>query len=321
MTFSQSTGCNFVPLLARIVLGAAFILAGWGKVFQEENFDAGAIRALEGAADTAADETPPGDEGENNVAMHQPQWRIVQANDRLPNLQDAGPDTGQGDDQAQDQAAEEQDDAGGEGAQDAQDVDEGDRGAADEQDSDDEDLDEDLEDVGDDIEDAAQDATEEVNEAIGGDEADDVTPPGMVKRKGLFKVALMLDNAGWEYSPVLFAWIAALTELIGGVLMLFGFLSRIWGLGLAITMAFAFYLTTLTGAGLPMADAPSLLDGGLHYLTEDPNYPARFNTMFVQLGFFVLAFGVFLTGPGAVSVDRLIFGREEPREKADVDLT
>jgi hypothetical protein len=38
MSFSHATAMNFVPLMARIVLAAAFIPAGYGKLFKQAEF-------------------------------------------------------------------------------------------------------------------------------------------------------------------------------------------------------------------------------------------------------------------------------------------
>ena len=97
------------------------------------------------------------------------------------------------------------------------------------------------------------------------------------------------------------------------MLILVGLFTRVWGLGLAVIMGVAFYTTTLAGDG-------KLLDSGLSYILTDSglnmeNYPS----MILQLALFVLAFGVFLTGPGSVSLDRLLFKGQE--EQIDVDLT
>jgi len=40
MSFSQSTGTAFMPLLSRIVLGSAFLLAGWYHCFSDGSFTA-----------------------------------------------------------------------------------------------------------------------------------------------------------------------------------------------------------------------------------------------------------------------------------------
>ena len=91
--------------------------------------------------------------------------------------------------------------------------------------------------------------------------------------------------------------LVSVTELIGGVLLLVGFLTRIWSLGLAIAMGSAFYLVTLSVNGFevtrPLAFAA---DHGV------------FHEAYAQLGLAVLALGLLCTGAGPLSVDRLLFG-------------
>jgi len=119
----------------------------------------------------------------------------------------------------------------------------------------------------------------------------DITP---VKARRLYRVALMLDAAGWpqKLKPGWMAWAAAGTEVLGGALILVGLFSRVWGLGLAVTMGFAFWLTSV-GA---------VADYGFFALPIP-----EFNRAFAQLGLLVLASGVLLTGAGGVSLDRALF--------------
>ena len=53
-----------------------------------------------------------------------------------------------------------------------------------------------------------------------------------------------------------------------------------------------------------------LSSGGVFALAKDlkPNL-WLFNMMGAQLSLFVLSFGIFLTGPGPISLDRFLFGR------------
>ena len=62
--------------------------------------------------------------------------------------------------------------------------------------------------------------------------------------RSMHQITLMCNAQGWP-SPKSLAMAAALTELLGGVLLFLGFLSRLWGLGLAITMGMAFYLVSM----------------------------------------------------------------------------
>ena len=130
-----------------------------------------------------------------------------------------------------------------------------------------------------------------------------VTITGKHRATAMHFVTLMVDAQGWPY-PVWMARLAAFTELIGGGLILIGFLSRLCGLGLSCVMGVAFYLTSL----------PAIINHGPLNLP-----PQESSTAFLQLALFVLAFGVLLTGPGPLSIDGLLFGRREaeiepPRE-------
>ena len=139
--------------------------------------------------------------------------------------------------------------------------------------------------------------------AITADEAE-TTPsePGTYTARPLHGITLLLDRAGWP-APVWMARLAAFTELVGGGLLFVGLFSRFWGLGLAIAMGVAFYLTSWN----------LLLDSHLFDL-KVPD----FNRMFTQTGLFVLAFGVFLTGAGPISLDRALF-RKTVDEDDDED--
>jgi hypothetical protein len=73
--------------------------------------------------------------------------------------------------------------------------------------------------------------------------------------------------------------------------------SRIWGFGLAIAMGVAFYLVSMQANGIFRLDPRVFAE----------NIP-NFNAAYCQAGLFVLAFGVFLTGAGPLSLDRILFG-------------
>lgn len=134
--------------------------------------------------------------------------------------------------------------------------------------------------------------------------ADPITGEQIVEAKRLHTVTVAVANAGWA-QPVTMAWIAALTELLGGALLLIGLFSRVWGLGLAITMGVAFYMTSL----------PGLMESGVFAVAADMTGGyAAYNRMYVQLALGVLALGVFLTGPGPLSLDRLLFRSNHPRD-------
>lgn len=126
--------------------------------------------------------------------------------------------------------------------------------------------------------------------------------PDAYTATSMYRIALIADKAGWP-QPKTQAWLAAFTELAGGALLLIGLFSRLWGLGLSIVMASAFYLTSY-----------SMLQ--MHHWNLAALGVPEFNSLFCQLGLFVLAFGILLTGPGPLSIDRILFGG--PRDDVDV---
>lgn len=128
-----------------------------------------------------------------------------------------------------------------------------------------------------------------------------------VRTKGLFRIALLLDKQGWSYQVPL-AWIAAITELVGGVCVLIGLFTRFWSMGLAITMAVAFQMTSIVPLG----------EVGLFSMGVD-----QYNRTVAQLALFALAAGLVFSGAGALSLDRGLFrgsggggkggGKKKPR--------
>ena len=113
-----------------------------------------------------------------------------------------------------------------------------------------------------------------------------------ITARGVYGLAAMLQSEGVP-RPLMNAWIAAVVELVGGVFLLVGLLSRIWALGLAFAMGVAFALTSW----------PTLAEVGPFALDL-----AQFNRTAAQLGLGTLALGVVLSGPGAIAIDHGIFG-------------
>ncbi|MDE0888792.1 MAG: DoxX family membrane protein [Phycisphaerales bacterium] len=129
----------------------------------------------------------------------------------------------------------------------------------------------------------------------------ELTPPSETARlsaesplkvRRLYGLAVMLHEAELPY-PVILAWLAAITELVGGGLLLFGLFSRIWSVGLGIAMGVAFVLTSFPAI---QAAGPFGLD------------PTAFTKASAQIALFVLALGIVLGGPGGISLDQAIFG-------------
>ena len=129
----------------------------------------------------------------------------------------------------------------------------------------------------------------------------ELTPPSETARRAaesplearrLYGLAVMLHDANLPY-PVIQAWLAATTELVGGCLVLLGLFSRIWTVGLAVAMGFAFVLTSLPAI---QASGPFALD------------VTAFTKASAQLALFMLSLSIVLGGPGGISLDHAIFG-------------
>lgn len=103
--------------------------------------------------------------------------------------------------------------------------------------------------------------------------------------------------------PVLLAWAAVVTELVGGAFVLLGFLTRFWSLGLVFTMFVAAWLTSFG----PAFQSGNTVWGFI------PNHPRfQLDAWQVPLWQLMLSMGalsLFFMGSGAWSLDRLLFGR------------
>jgi uncharacterized membrane protein YphA (DoxX/SURF4 family) len=243
MSFSQSAATNIVPLIARLVLAAVFIPAGYNKLMREAEFsgeEAKRLRELSVIASADADspllrplivpaalrQEAPSPQGEAPGSGSTPPSQPSTDEGGTPA---AGPTAGPG---------------------------------------------------------AGTPPTPGAGPASGGQAGANGGEP--VKARALHKVTLMVDKAGWPYQTWL-AWAAAVTEFVGGACLILGLFTRVWGLGLAIAMVVAFYLTSLDAVlttkvfGMPIPD---------------------FNRFASQLALFALSFGLLLTGAGGASIDR-----------------
>ncbi|MCH8163984.1 MAG: DoxX family membrane protein [Planctomycetes bacterium] len=280
MSFSQNAATNIVPLLGRLVLAAAFIPAGFHKVWEDSTFTGEAAQTL---LDLGFGQLIAADEQVRSAG------RIVLASYQDVETGRLGsqtqPATTQDEEAAADEPTQPQADATGEAA-----------------------LEEEV--PVEDLQPAEEpDARPQPSSPPEVEPEVEQAPGIQVTAKRLHHITVMLVDGGLDWNPGLMAWAGALTELFGGALILIGLLSRLWGLGLAVVMGCAFYLTTWVAIG----------EHGWFSLPV-----SQFNTMFTQLGLFVLAFGVLLTGPGAVSFDRALFRRAKPETEDEhhfVDLT
>jgi uncharacterized membrane protein YphA (DoxX/SURF4 family) len=121
-----------------------------------------------------------------------------------------------------------------------------------------------------------------------------LSPMAPLTQRGVYWLALQADRARIPF-PIEVAWAVAGVKFVGGVCMVLGLFSRVWGVLMATIVAALFVMT-----GMPVIKA-----GGARAFFHFT--PDQSNMVFAQLGLFVLALGTFLVGPGALSLDRAIF--------------
>ena len=343
MTFSQSCACNFVPLMARLVLGAAFIFAGYNKLFVDTDYDAGQAKNLRDweivdappNSDNDTEVITPDDDTDDDSAMlrDESNWTLKQASfvryiqdqepplpggagEALDDLQDDAEEAGESIEEARErirEALREQQERGRDEVQEERerlqnDAEETADDIVDEVQDEGEGIGETPEDAGEEAQNAAETTGDKIKDAAGNvkdkvkDVVDDLNPDGPVPPGGLrakkkygvaFAIRPLMADLGLEDYTGLMINIAAWTEFVGGLLILVGLFTRLWGLALAGVMVVAFYTTSFN----PLVESP------LGHLATMGGY----KSVFIQLSFFVLAFGLFLTGGGALSLDRFLF--------------
>ena len=99
---------------------------------------------------------------------------------------------------------------------------------------------------------------------------------------GIAGFAGMLAKYGIE-PHVLWAWVVAITEFVGGICILFGFLTRFWAAGLVIDM-------TVAVVKVHLVNGFFWTKGGFEFV--------------LTLG--IIALVLLMTGPGSMSMDRAI---------------
>ncbi len=133
----------------------------------------------------------------------------------------------------------------------------------------------------------------------------DIEPPKtpVVSEEGdraVYKIALDLHYWGIQKGLVPLAWAIAVFEIVAGALILLGLFTRIWGVLLAILIGGTFALTSVQQNEMFQMNP-------FHWRSEATLYCE----MFFQGAAFVLAFELFLVGPGILSLDGLVFGRNK----------
>jgi len=99
---------------------------------------------------------------------------------------------------------------------------------------------------------------------------------------GIAGFAGLLAKYGIE-PHVLWAWVVAITEFVGGICILFGFLTRFWAAGLVIDM-------TVAVVKVHLVNGFFWTKGGFEFV--------------LTLG--IIALVLLMTGPGCMSMDRAI---------------
>ena len=126
--------------------------------------------------------------------------------------------------------------------------------------------------------------------------------PAEIKMRPLYEDAILIKEHDLPY-PVIGAWLVALTELLGGGLVLIGLFTRIMSMGFATIMGFGFALVSL-----PAMES----SGGVFNLAEPIFYQAA-----AQIAIAALALGLLFSGAGSLSVDAAIFSHGRSVSRRD----
>ena len=295
MTFRQILGLGAAPLVMRLVLGAVFIWAGSAKLFVTDTFSPEQSAALANIGvvspptPTAPESTPETDEPTAETGDEQPEE---------PLERDAPVDEEPPEQPPQDKTDE-------------QPADEGD----DQQ--------------------SAQTPQARIILVQSNTSADGASrytaedfPEGVEARR-LYSLSLLLDaranppqdsTALWpnalasDTALMVMPWVAAITEFLGGILVIVGLLTRLAALGHFFTMVTALTLTSIGPAAISG-------DAFLGFL-PDPKFQdagawvSAWQAMLFQLTTGAIALSLVLTGGGWLSLDRAIFGKR-PTPKTD----
>lgn len=122
------------------------------------------------------------------------------------------------------------------------------------------------------------------------------------------------QTMGEQPWPVALAWAAAITELVVGVTLLIGLLTRLSALQIIGIMGVAIWLTQI---------GPAIQSGNtqLGFLPAHGAFDiAAWKTLAWQVSLLASGFALMLLGPGSASMDGLLFGRSaSPAPKAKRD--
>ncbi len=108
-----------------------------------------------------------------------------------------------------------------------------------------------------------------------------------------------LGNKPW---PVALAWAAAITEIVAGIFLLIGFITRLSALGVVAVMLGAIWMTEIGPAMQAGATMIGFLPAYELFASE------AWKTLLWQLALLMMGLGVAFSGAGALSLDRVLFG-------------
>lgn len=132
---------------------------------------------------------------------------------------------------------------------------------------------------------------------------------------GKAKMPLWPASLATDSIPLYFAWAAAITEIVGGLFVLVGLLTRVSALALAGTMLTAMWLTEL-GPAIQAGDTfMGLLPAYGAYAVDEVG-KFKFMTLLWQFALLGCGMALVFAGPGYLSFDRALFPGK-PKEAAE----
>jgi uncharacterized membrane protein YphA (DoxX/SURF4 family) len=134
--------------------------------------------------------------------------------------------------------------------------------------------------------------------------------PGL-RTDGSPMMPLWPPDLGSGKRPVIFAYLVVIGELGGGIMMLLGLFTRMWALVLCGVMLGALWLTAVG----PAVQTGDVVFGFI------PAYGrwdgARWTVPLWNMALFTMALCVFLSGPGTLAMDNILFRRHKHEEDDD----
>lgn len=129
-------------------------------------------------------------------------------------------------------------------------------------------------------------------------------------------VPAVLTQGPW---PSRLAWASAITEVVGGLFVLVGLLTRVAGFSLACTMLGAIWLTQIGPAMQSGRTVLGFIPDHPPYATDAAGSPL-FAMLLWQVSLLCIGLSLTFSGPGVLSFDRALFpGGKGKRAEADED--